>query len=98
MQLILAMNEPILTEASTAARWAADRQYQRHHAGAAWDAFGRRRDETIAMLGGLTPEHRERAGHHPKHGRVTVGDLVSLMAWHDDNHVDQLRRALEGKP
>jgi hypothetical protein len=28
---------------------------------------------------------------------MTVGDFVALMAWHDDNHLDQLRRALDGK-
>ena len=30
-------------------------------------------------------------------GRMTVKDFVGLMAWHDDNHLDQLKRALEGK-
>jgi DinB superfamily len=98
MQLILAMDDAALIEAGTAARWAEDRQYQRHHAGAAWDAFGRRRDETLALVRDLTPAQLERAGHHRRRGRVTVNDLVSLMAWHDDNHLDQLRRALEGKP
>jgi hypothetical protein len=24
--------------------------------------------------------------------------IVALMAWHDDNHLDQLTRALEGRP
>jgi hypothetical protein len=28
---------------------------------------------------------------------VTIDDFVTLMAWHDDNHLDQLTRALEGK-
>ena len=27
---------------------------------------------------------------------MTVDNLVSLMAWHDDNHLDQLKRALAG--
>jgi hypothetical protein len=26
-----------------------------------------------------------------------VKDFVALMAWHDDNHLDQLKRALDGK-
>ena len=98
MQLILATDDPVLIETGTAARWAEDRQYQRHHAGAAWDAFGRRRDETLALVRALTPPELDRAGHHRHRGRVTVNDLVSLMAWHDDNHLEQLRRALEGKP
>jgi hypothetical protein len=28
---------------------------------------------------------------------MTIGDWVAVMAWHDDNHLDQLRRALEGR-
>jgi hypothetical protein len=98
MQQVLAMDDPVLLEAGTAAQWAEDRQYRRHHAGAAWDAFGRRRDETLATLRRLTPGELERFGHHAQRGRMTVNDLVSLIAWHDDNHVDQLARALKGKP
>jgi hypothetical protein len=30
-------------------------------------------------------------------GRFTIDDLASLMAAHDDNHLDQLKRALEGR-
>jgi hypothetical protein len=29
---------------------------------------------------------------------MTVRDFIGLIAWHDDNHLDQLRRALAGKP
>ena len=94
--LILTNDDPPLVEAGTAARWAEDRQYARHHAGAAWDAFGRRRDETLATFRGLAPTEWKRHGHHPRRGTVTVDGLLSLMAWHDDNHLDQLRRALEG--
>jgi hypothetical protein len=98
MALVLAMDDPALIEVGTAARWAEDRQYARHHAGAAWDAFGRRRDETLALLRGLTPDQCQRSGHHHRRGRMTIDHLLSLMAWHDDNHLDQLRRALEGEP
>jgi hypothetical protein len=28
---------------------------------------------------------------------MTVDDLLSLIAWHDDNHLDQLARALDGR-
>jgi hypothetical protein len=28
---------------------------------------------------------------------MTVREFVTLMAWHDDNHLDQLKRALEGR-
>jgi hypothetical protein len=29
---------------------------------------------------------------------VAVNMLVALMAWHDDDHREQLTRAVEGKP
>jgi hypothetical protein len=28
---------------------------------------------------------------------MTLDEFLSVMAWHDDNHADQLRRALEGR-
>ena len=96
--LVLTTDDPALIEPSTAARWAEDRQYARQHAGAAWDAFERRRDETVTMLRELVPSQWTRRGRHAGRGAVTIDALVSLMAWHDDNHLDQLGRALAGKP
>ena len=97
MALILANDDPVLIEAGAAARWAEDRQYARQHAGAAWDAFGRRRDETLTLLRALTPRQWQWSGRHARRGRMTVDFLLSLMAWHDDDHVAQLRRALRGE-
>jgi hypothetical protein len=45
----------------------------------------------------LTPAQWQRGGVHPTRGRMTVEDFVTMIAWHDDNHLDQLRRALDGK-
>jgi hypothetical protein len=28
---------------------------------------------------------------------MTVDDYATMIAWHDDNHLDQLRRALDGR-
>jgi hypothetical protein len=97
MRLILANDDPPLIESGTAAQWAEDRQYQRHHAGAAWDAFGRRRDETLALVRALTSHDLGRHGRHHRRGRMSIDTLVSLIAWHDDNHLDQLRRAVRGE-
>jgi hypothetical protein len=96
--LVLAMDEPPLLATGTADRWADERQYARQNVGAAWDAFGRRRDETLAMLNALTSTQWTRRGRHARLGAVTVDRLVSLMAWHDENHLDQLARALAGTP
>jgi hypothetical protein len=97
IRMILAMDDPVLVQTGTADRWAEERQYARHHVGAAWDAFGHRRDETLELLRSLDPHARGRAGHHDRRGRMTVDDLVALMAWHDENHLDQVTRALQGR-
>jgi hypothetical protein len=98
IRLLLSMDDPVLTGPPAADRWPEERQYARHHPGAAWDAFGRWRDETIALVRGLSPAELARPGRHPRRGRVTVAEIVGYIAWHDDNHLDQLRRALRGQP
>jgi len=97
MRTVLANDDPPLLETATADRWAEERQYLRHHAGAAWQAFSQRRDETLELLRGLDAAAWRRAGRHTRRGRLTVDALVALMAWHDDNHLDQVARALAGR-
>ena len=58
-------------------------------------AFRRRRDEPLGFVRGLTPAELERGCVHPT-GRITSDRFVAMMAWHDDNHLDQLKRALAG--
>lgn len=94
---ILAMDEPKFPSVD-ADRWAAERQYQRNEPRAALAAFRARRNDTLARLRDMQPADFRRAGVHPTRGRMTADDFVTLMAWHDDNHLDQLRRALGGKP
>ncbi len=77
-------------------RWAEERQYLRNDTGEALGAFRKRREDTLAFMRKLTPGEWERGGTHPVRGRITVDQFLTLMAWHDDNHLDQLRRALEG--
>jgi DinB family protein len=95
-QTIMAMDEPKLLAADPE-RWAADRQYLRNDAGEALAAFGKRRGEALAFFRGLKPPQWERAGIHPTRGRMSLKDFAAFMVWHDDNHLDQLRRALDGK-
>jgi uncharacterized damage-inducible protein DinB len=96
--MILGMDNPKLSfDPTMPDRWAEERQYLRNDAQLALGAFRQRRDESLALLRTLTPEQWKRAGTHATRGPVTVNDFVTLMAWHDDNHLDQLRRALEGK-
>lgn len=79
-------------------RWADERQYRRQDPHEALAAFRRRRKEVLALFGKLTPEQWKRGSIHPVHGRVTFEDWTAGMAGHDDNHLDQLRRALDGRP
>ena len=96
-QLLLAMDEPTFLGVEPD-RWAEERQYGRNDVGEAVVAFRKRRDESLAFLRHLKPEQWERAGMHATRGRMTVKDFVGLMVWHDDNHLDQLKRALDGNP
>ena len=93
---VQAMDDPKFLPV-TPDRWAEERQYLRNDAAAALAAFGKRREESLAFVRALTPEQAKRGGLHPARGRMTADDFVTLMAWHDDNHLDQLTRALEGK-
>jgi hypothetical protein len=96
-QTIMAMDDPTLLPPDPD-RWAEERQYLRNEAGQALAAFRRRRDESLQFLRGLTPEQWQRGGIHPTRGRFTIDGFLTLMAWHDDNHLDQLRRGLRGEP
>ena len=93
---ILAMDEPKFLPVEPD-RWAVERQYQRNDVQEALAAFKTRREETLRFFRGLKPEQWERGGIHATRGRMTLKDFVELMAWHDDNHLDQLKRALDGK-
>ena len=78
-------------------RWAEERQYQRCDPGLALSAFARRRRESLAVLEALTPAEWQRSGMHLGRGRVALPEWVASLAGHDDNHLAQLRRALEGR-
>jgi uncharacterized damage-inducible protein DinB len=98
-ELVMAIDDPKFPplDPATPDRWAEERQYLKNDTAAALAAFRRRREESLAFLRALTPAQRARSGIHATRGRMTIDDFVTLMAWHDDNHLDQLRRALEGR-
>jgi hypothetical protein len=79
-------------------RWAIDRQYARNDPREAAAAFVRRRREVLALLSGLTPAQWVRGGIHLKRGRQALSVWAASLAAHDDNHLAQLERAVEGKP
>src|SRR3989441_490454 len=78
-------------------RWAEDHQYRRADPGAALVAFERRRREITTLLRGLAPGEWARGGIHLRHGRLSLAEWAARLAAHDDNHLAQLRRALDGR-
>jgi len=98
LSLIVVADEPRFPTTHPG-RWAVERQYLRHDAADAAAAFGVRRAETLALLKGLPSAAWERAGYQvDSRGRRTIDDFVTVMAWHDENHLAQLTRALAGRP
>jgi uncharacterized damage-inducible protein DinB len=95
-QLIMAMQDPTLIGPDPD-RWAEERQYLRNDTQDAVAAFRRRREETLAFMRRLSGEDWNRGGIHAVRGRLTLDAFLTLMAWHDDNHLDQLKRALQGR-
>lgn len=79
-------------------RWAEERQYLRNDTGLALAALRRRREETLAVLGRLAREQWQRGSVHVTLGRMTFADWAALISAHDDKHLAQLRRALDGCP
>ncbi len=97
-QQIMVNDEPkfVPMAPDTPDRWADERQYLANDVQRALAAFRRWRGENLAVLRKLRPEHWQRAGIHHTRGRMTADDIVTLMAWHDDNHLEQLTRAMKG--
>ena len=81
-----------------AERWATERQYLRSDTAEALAAFRRRRYEAVGLLRALRQSQWQRGGLVPTGTRLSIAEFVAGSAAHDDNHLDQLRRALEGRP
>lgn len=97
VQTILANRDPVLG-AFDADRWAVERQYQRCACLPALEVFTSARRKTLSLLDLLSEEEWERGGSHPLRGWMTIRRIVHGWAKHDDEHTDQVRRALEGRP
>lgn len=83
-------------QVAEADRWAEERQYLRNDAFQALSAFRTRRKDTIEFLKTLEPAQLERTGIHPRLGQKTLAELAKGLSGHDANHLDQLKRSLEG--
>lgn len=78
--------------------WAEERQYARSDPREALAAFQRRRAEVLTLLRGLSDAEWARGGIHLARGRLTLAQWAASLAGHDENHLAQLARALEGRP
>jgi hypothetical protein len=52
----------------------------------------------VTVLRGLSRAEWTRGGLHLRRGRLTLAQWVASLAAHDDNHLAQLARAVEGRP
>lgn len=95
-QAMLDLDEPRYDDGGAPERWVDDRQYRRNDTVEALETFRRRRAESLAFLRHLTPAQWARRGIHPARGMLTLAEFAGLLAAHDGDHVDQLRRALKG--
>jgi uncharacterized damage-inducible protein DinB len=66
-------------------------KYAEADAGAVVKEFKRRRGETLALLRALPDAAWRRTGIHPKRGELTIEQLATLLADHDENHIGKIR-------
>jgi len=97
LRLIMLANEPYFLTTSPDGE-AEDRQYLRNDPHLALRTFARRREATLEFYRQLEPTHWERVGIHvDSRGRRSIDEFLTIIAWHDDNHLDQLKRAVDGR-
>jgi DinB family protein len=96
IKFMLDRDDPSLVDAPPIEQWTEERQYRSQHVGDAWNTLSRRRDELLELLRTLDETRWQRIGVHPERGRLTIDDVVSLIAWHDEDYVERLRRTLDG--
>ena len=97
LRSVIAMDEPKFIPREPDRR-AEEQQYMCNDIHEALSVFRRHRAETLKFFRELRPEQWDRAGIHPARGRQTLRDLLGIIANHDPNHLEQLKRALAGQP
>ncbi len=51
--------------------------------------------QTLKFLDSLTAVDLEKVGTHERHGAMTVGAIIGRIAYHEENHTQQIRRLRE---
>ena len=76
--------------------WAHVSDYASWQPQEALDMFRLLREANLRMFARLTPAQWQRHGIHAERGKITVRELCRHMAAHDMNHIEQVRRILDG--
>jgi DinB superfamily len=74
--------------------WAAAGHYATRDPNQCIEQFRAMRKANLSLLNSLTPEQWSHCGMHAERGKETVEQIVSLIAGHDLNHVQQIERIL----
>ena len=90
---IVSEPRPVLTAYDQEA-WARALRYRRREPREVLDTFRAMRNSNLRILRSLTRAQRRRAGIHTEYGRIRLDQLVSHLAEHDLNHVNQIRQDL----
>ena len=53
------------------------------------------RAANLSFFQTLTPEQLARTGHHPRHGALSIRDLVIELAYHDQDHLQQIAAIIQ---
>jgi hypothetical protein len=97
LRQIMATDEPRFPTANPD-QVAVEQRYLEQPVGSALEAFHRHRDASLFFFAARAEGDWARAGHQmDSRGRRTIDDFLSVMAWHDENHLGQLARALRGE-
>jgi len=94
-QNIIAADEPKLV-AAQADRWAATGSIFATTDSKLWRLL-KAKKRILEFLRALKPSSGTARG-APYAGRMSIKDFVAIMAGHDENHLEQLKRALAGQP
>lgn len=73
-----------------------ERAYAQQEFTSVWAERTRLRQESLAMLDGLTEEQWSRTGNHPRYGEMSISDLARQLTTHDVDHIEQIVRILAG--
>ena len=90
LRQILAEEDPKM-QAWDQAAWAKNLDYARRKPSQSLETFRRIRGENYELIKDLPETSFERAGIHSDRGRMTLKQLVQLIAEHAESHATQLR-------